>query len=79
MNDDLEFRANEMCCACSGGVVKIVGCANKSNGTRGGSECDWYNRREEWCGAWDDDDFNSFDSCCGCGGGIPYDEDEDAI
>ena len=73
--DDGDFRSNEMCCACGGGVgynVAVPGlCTDTDNGATDSyyDGCSEYTLHPEWCGGYDDDDFISNTMCCACGGG----------
>ena len=60
------FSANDMCCACAGGIS--AACASTSGPFKdtGGDGCDWYENNSEYCGWFDDADFDS-SVCCACG------------
>ena len=75
--DDDDFRANEMCCACSGGsptpLNTAIQCVDQNRGAKdnGGDGCDWYGQMTNSlsCGGYDDADFDAGSMCCACGGG----------
>ena len=78
--DDSDFVANEMCCACGGGLVsespvaEYAGesCSKTNNGARDSQNygCGSYSSRPEECGDFDDSDFEANEMCCACGGGL---------
>lgn len=69
-NYDTEtFKANEMCCSCSGGSSGTCYDTNNGAGDVTGDKCDWYNSFPESCGSYDTEDFKADDMCCICGGG----------
>jgi len=67
--DDADFTANDMCCACGGGVPTCVDTNNGATDTFGDSCVSWYDANPSSCGNHDDTDFTSNEMCCACGGG----------
>ena len=70
--DDDDFRANDMCCACDGGLsTQDLTCHNSNQGLGDsfGDKCGWYSLNPSGCGAYDTEEFVAAAMCCGCEGG----------
>jgi len=69
--DTDDFKANELCCDCEGGLPFEADCEelNFGFGDVGGDKCDWYANNPEQCGWWDTDYFDASSMCCACEGG----------
>ena len=70
-DDTAEFKAYEMCCACSEEKARVDDyyntCEENEETTDSwGDSCSNYIGNEEWCGGYDDEDFNAFEDCCAC-------------
>ena len=67
--DTETFKANDMCCSCSGGSSGSCYDTNEGAGDVTGDMCDWYNAYPSSCGNYDTEEFVAGDMCCICGGG----------
>jgi len=70
LDDDEDFTASTMCCACGGGASN---CYDTNDGTLSatGEDCLSIRRHPKKCAISDDDaDFTSSTMCCICGGGF---------
>ena len=79
-NDDSDFSAGVMCCACGGGqqaqtpsaaptaASAGTSCTDSDSGATDpyGDSCSAYFGNLDWCGSYDDSDFSSFEMCCAC-------------
>ena len=70
--DTADFLANEMCCACDGGVTHSQDICTDTDGVNAdlaGDKCNWYAEYPDSCGLYDTMDFSADGMCCVCGGG----------
>ena len=66
------FRSEEACCACGGGITHATEICTDTNGEFGdigGDKCDWYSSNQDKCGRYDTENFIANQMCCACEGG----------
>jgi len=75
MQDDPDFNATSLCCACGGGVrggMATSACFNWNSSATDddGNTCSWYMTNPGECGLHDRPGFKAAHLCCKCGGGV---------
>ena len=69
------FTAEDVCCACDGGMSDDYDCKDKPKDFEDseGNDCDWYAKKDKRCRFAEDyendDGMTAKDACCACGGG----------